>query len=89
MSASDIDNDANSVDTAPAGVNYLLEQRLSGKQNSRHQLRSCDIRLFVPASQEADETMIAAAKLFCSKAKEMDNLLVIYPATEDMNATRQ
>jgi hypothetical protein len=66
-----------SAATAPAGAATLLQQRISGKDR-KNQLRY-DVRFHVPPSKEADKTMIAAAKKFFAKAKEMDDSLVIYP----------
>jgi hypothetical protein len=71
------DGDGDSVATVDAGCNHLVQQKLSGKHRA-HQFRY-DIRLHVAPSEEADKTMIAAAKSFFSKAKEMDKSLVIYP----------
>jgi hypothetical protein len=71
------ETDDSSAATAPAGVATLLQQRIAGKDR-QHQLRY-DIKLLVPASKEADKTMIAAAKKFYAKAKEMDDYIVIYP----------
>jgi hypothetical protein len=69
--------DDDSVATVDAGLNHLVQQKLSGKHRA-HQL-SYDIRLHIAPSEEADKTMIAAAKSFFSKAKEMDKSLVICP----------
>jgi hypothetical protein len=66
-----------SAATAPAGAATLHQQRLSGKDRN-HQLRY-DLRFHVQPSKEADKTMIAAAKKFFSKVKEMDDTIVIYP----------
>jgi hypothetical protein len=66
-----------STATAPAGAAPLQQQKLIGN-DQQHQLRY-NVRFFVEPSQEADKIMIAAAKKFFTKAKEMDDTLVIYP----------
>ena len=66
-----------SADTAPAGQDTLQQMKLSGKHR-KHHLRY-DLRLNVPASQEADKTMIKMAKTFFSRAKEMDSSLTLFP----------
>jgi hypothetical protein len=66
-----------SADTAPAGAATLQQQKLIGNNRQHHVLY--DVRFFVQPSQEADKIMIAAAKKFFTKAKEMDDSLVIYP----------
>ena len=43
------------------------------------QLLCYDLCLFVPPSQEADKTMIAIAKMFFIKAKEMDDSITLFP----------
>jgi hypothetical protein len=70
------DDDA-STDTAQAGEANLKQQKLTGKDRT-HQIRY-DIKFYVAPSKEADKTMIAAAKTFYAKAKEMDESIVIYP----------
>jgi hypothetical protein len=72
----DVDDDSSAV-TQDAGTNQLVQQRMSGKHRT-HQLRY-DVRLHVAPSEEADKSMIAAAKTFFSKANEMDKSLVICP----------
>jgi hypothetical protein len=69
--------DDTSAAAAPAGAATLQQQKLIGNDR-QHQLRY-DVHIFVQPSQEADKIMIAAAKKFFTKAKEMDNSLVIYP----------
>jgi hypothetical protein len=66
-----------SAATAPAGAATLQQQKLIGNDR-QHQLRY-NVRFFVQPSQEADKIMIAAAKKFFTKAKEMDDSLFIYP----------
>ena len=73
----DDDSSVSSQATAHAGKDFLQEQKLSGKYR-KHQLRY-DLRLFVPPSQEADKTMIAMAKKFFLKAKEMDESITLFP----------
>jgi hypothetical protein len=70
------DDDA-SADTALAGEANLHQQKLTGKDRT-HQIHY-DIKFYVAPTKEADKTMIAAAKLFYTKAKEMDESIVIYP----------
>jgi hypothetical protein len=70
------DDDSSAV-TQDAGTNNLVQQRVSGTHRA-HQLRY-DIRLHVSPSEEADKAMISAAKTFLTKAKEMDQSLVVYP----------
>jgi hypothetical protein len=72
----EVDDDSSAV-TQDAGTNRPVQQRVSGKHRT-HQLRY-DIRLHVAPSEEADKAMIAAAKMFFSKAKDMDKSLVICP----------
>jgi hypothetical protein len=45
----------------------------------RHFQLRYDLRLFVAPSEDADKTMIAAAKKFVAKAREIDDSLVVYP----------
>ena len=71
------DDSVKSADTAVAGKDWLQEQKAKGKYR-KHTLRY-DLRLMVPASQDADKTMIAAAKKFIGKAKEMDASLTLLP----------
>jgi hypothetical protein len=66
-----------SADTAQAGEANLHQQKLTGKDRT-NQVRY-DIKFHVSPSKEADKTMIAAAKKFFAKAKEMDDSIVIYP----------
>ena len=63
--------------TAQAGKGLLQQQKLAGTYR-KHQLRY-NLRLFVPPSQEADKTMIAMAKKFFIKAKEMDDSITLFP----------
>jgi hypothetical protein len=77
-SASEMDDaSVQSEATAVAGTDRLQEQKLKG-QYRKHHLRY-DLRLHVPASQEADKVMIAAAKKFFAKAKEMDPTITVLP----------
>jgi hypothetical protein len=70
----EVDDDSSAV-TPDAGTDHLVQQCVSGNHRA-HQLRY-NIRLHVAPSEEADKSMIAAAKTFFSKAKEMDKSLVI------------
>jgi hypothetical protein len=70
------DDDLSAV-TQDGGTNNLVQQRVSGTHRA-HQLRH-DIRLHVSPSEEADKAMISAAKTFLTKAKEMDQSLVVHP----------
>jgi hypothetical protein len=53
------------------------QQKVSG-QDRLDQI-GYDVRFFLQPSKEADKTMIAAAKKLFTKAKEMDDSIVIYP----------
>ena len=77
MIKSSDDASVTSEDTAPAGKGLLQQQKLSGTY-CKHHLRY-DLRLFVPPLQEADKTMIAMAKKFFIKAKEMDDSITLFP----------
>jgi hypothetical protein len=75
--SSAVADDNASADTDQAGEANLHQRKLTGKDRT-HQIRY-DIKFYVAPSKEADKTMIAAAKNVYTKAKEMDESIIIYP----------
>jgi hypothetical protein len=80
-------SDDASAATAPAGAPAVLHQQNITGNIRQHQLRY-DLSLFCPPSKDADKTLMAAAKKWFTKAKEIDATCVLYHWYTDSTSSK-